>query len=709
MTSMAPEFPVLVTSTAPPIAERSGLWLVEDSPLEAEMARRALAPAHQVEVFTEGSIILERIANGHTPEALVLDWQLPGLSGLDVCRFLRASRDEIALPILMLTSFGRKADILEALAAGANDYLTKPYDVAELVARVGTLVRTSRLFDAQQRRERQLALMAEIGVAITRGGEPGRVLQSTVEGIVRHLDASLAAIWVVEGDALVLAAAEGPFASRALPGRQKLQGSPLGRIASGKARWLARDSGGDGHLARERWAVDGVATFVGYPLIVGGHVLGLLVLLSARRVVADVADALGSMADVIALGLEKARGEQERAELLVRERKAREEAESASRLKDDFLATVSHELRTPLNAISGWTHMLQEGGLPPDKAERALQTIQRNAQAQTQLINDLLDVSRIISGKVRLDVVELDLLGVAELAVETIRPVAAAKQVRVHAAFDAGRGVILGDAARVQQIIWNLLSNAVKFTPPGGEVKVRVQRAEETMKISVEDTGQGISKEFLPHVFDRFRQADASTARTHGGLGLGLAIVRHLVELHGGTIEASSDGPGHGSAFVVHIPHARGQRADTSVLSDRPGGAPLDCPKELVGLRFLVVDDEPDARAILVSLLELCQAQATEAASAAEALELIRATLPDVLISDIGMPIEDGISLIRKVRALPAAEGGRVPAIALTAYARTEDRTTVLRAGFDMHVPKPVQPTELLVVLANLMARIGDR
>jgi signal transduction histidine kinase/ActR/RegA family two-component response regulator len=489
-----------------------------------------------------------------------------------------------------------------------------------------------------------------------------------------------------------------------------LAGHPLGQVASGRARWVTEDVAHEGRLAGQAWATEGVGAFMGYPLVFNGVTLGLLVVLALHALSPDAKDTLASVADILALGLEKARGEQERARLLVSERKAREDAEIANRLKDDFLATVSHELRTPLNAISGWTHMLQEGGLAPDLTARALETIQRNAQAQAQLIDDLLDVSRIVSGKLRLDIAPIDLLSVAELAIETVRPSADDKGVRLSSVVEPGLKTVLGDQARLQQVVWNLLANAVKFTPRGGEVKVRLQRVDATIEVSIEDSGQGIAGAFLPHVFDRFRQADASIARNYGGLGLGLAIVRHLVELHGGTIEAFSAGAGEGSTFVVRIPAApRGRRAEASAASDRSPGVALDCPKELVGLRILVVDDEPDARELLVFLLERCDAVVTEAASAAEALELVRTTLPDVIVSDIGMPGEDGISLIRKIRALAPAEGGRTPAVALTAYARVEDRTRVMVAGFDMHVPKPVQPAELLVVLASLAGRLGDR
>ena len=694
MDPKAPDPPV-----APP-GGRSGVWILEDSPLEAEMARRALAPHHVVEVFVEGSMVLERLANGQTPETLMLDWQLPGLSGLDVCRFLRASRDEIALPVLMVTSNGQRSDILEALAAGANDYLTKPYDVAELRARVGTLVRTSRLYDAQHRRERQLALAADIGVALTQRGDPARVLTKAAEVIAGHLDAALAAIWTVEGDTLVLAASAGS-SSASLPQRAALRDHALGRLASSPSRWATADPKSDPRLAGEGWATDGVAEFWGYPLVVDADPVGVLVVLMKYDPPADAIDAMASVADVIALGVERALGEQQRATLLTSERRARKDAELANRVKDDFLATVSHELRTPLNAISGWAHMLRQGGLTPEKTTRALETIQRNAIAQSKLIEDLLDVSRIISGNARLELAPTDLVAVAELALETVRPLADAKGVRLRADLALGRGMLLGDSARLQQIIWNLLSNAVKFTARDGEVTLAVRREDDWLALTVGDSGQGIASSFLPHVFDRFRQADGSTARAHGGLGLGLAIVRHLVELHGGTITAASEGLDCGSVFSARLPVLQ---TGTFAASERPPEPELLTPVELVGLRVLVVDDDPDARELVGFLLGRCKAEVTEAASAAEAFARFREVRPALLVSDIGMPGEDGLSLIRKVRALSPEEGGRIPAVALSAYTRTDERTGAIEAGFDHHVAKPVKPPELLAILASLVA-----
>jgi PAS domain S-box-containing protein len=385
------------------------------------------------------------------------------------------------------------------------------------------------------------------------------------------------------------------------------------------------------------------------------------------------------------------------------------EAQEASRLKDEFLATVSHELRTPLTAILGWAHMLRTGQVNGDSAARAFETIERNARAQSQLIEDLLDVSRIITGKLRIDVRVVDPNSFIEAAVEAVRPAAEAKGVRLQKVMDTGVVSVSGDPVRLQQVVWNLLSNAIKFTPRGGRVQVRLERVNSHVEVSVSDTGAGIPADFLPHVFDRFRQADQKTTRHHGGLGLGLAIVRHLVELHGGTVKAESEGEGRGATFTVLLPVAPVYSVEPSEGRVHPASRDtlpfFDCPDRLDGLRVLVVDDEPDTREMLKTGLGHCGAEVTAAGSAAEALEALKAGVPDVLISDIGMPDEDGYTLMRQVRALPVAEGGGVPAIALTAYARVEDRMQALRAGYHMHVTKPVELAELAAIVASLSRR----
>ncbi|MFP2957612.1 ATP-binding protein [Myxococcus sp. 1LA] len=398
-------------------------------------------------------------------------------------------------------------------------------------------------------------------------------------------------------------------------------------------------------------------------------------------------------------------GERER--LLARERAAREDAEEANRLKDEFLATVSHELRTPLTAVLGWVQMLRTGALSPEKRERALATVERNARAQGQLVEDLLDVSRIMTGKLKLEVSSVDVSHVVEAALESLRPAADAKGIRIQAALDSG-GTIMGDTSRLQQVVWNLLSNAVKFTPKGGRVQVLVERRNSSVEITVADTGQGISEQFLPHVFERFRQADGSTTRKAGGLGLGLAIVRHLVELHGGTVTASSDGEGKGATFVVSLPQAVALRREILVppaLRSPLSEQDLLCPPQLAGLRLLVVDDEEDTRELLRSIIETCGGLVTTASSADEALAALHKGTFDVLVSDVGMPHEDGYRFITRVRALPVEQGGAIPAVALTAYTRMEDRTRALLAGFTTHVPKPIEPVELMAVIASMASR----
>ena len=404
---------------------------------------------------------------------------------------------------------------------------------------------------------------------------------------------------------------------------------------------------------------------------------------------------------------ERRRVEAERTRLFELESIARREAEQASRLRDEFLATVSHELRTPLTSILGWVQMLRVGGLPPAKRDRALETIERNARAQAQLIEDLLDVSSIIAGKLRIEFAAVDVQSVVAAALETVRPAAEAKGIRLQStpALDCR---VMGDAQRLQQVVWNLLSNAVKFTPRGGRVQVLVERLDAAIELTVADTGKGIAVDFQPHVFERFRQADGATTRTHGGLGLGLSIVRQLVEMHGGTVSVYSEGDGHGASFTVRLPlAATGPREPSPAHPPVPPrlGAGFPIPPELAGLRILIVDDEADTREMLRTLIEQCGAHVNLASSVAEGLQQCESWRPDLLISDIGMPDQDGYALIAGVRARSPELGGDVPAVALTAYARTEDRTRALLAGFNNHVAKPVEPLELLAVIASLSRR----
>lgn len=384
------------------------------------------------------------------------------------------------------------------------------------------------------------------------------------------------------------------------------------------------------------------------------------------------------------------------------------EAQAANRAKDEFLATLSHELRTPINAVYGWARMLHAGQVTEESKARALEAILRNADAQVQLIDDLLDVSRIVSGKMRLDVRPIDLRAVVEAALDAVRPAATAKQIRIEAVLDPRACPLMGDPNRLQQVVWNLVMNAVKFTHKGGRAQVQTLRVNSHIEIVVSDTGQGISAEILPLVFDRFRQGDTGPTRTEAGLGLGLALVRHFVEAHGGTVTAQSPGEGKGATFIVKLPVALAKLDDTAVERVHPTASmvlPTHLGLALEGLKVLVVDDEPDGRDLATAILTAARAEVRTCPSAAEALVVCRKWRPDVLIADIEMPGEDGLSLIRKLRAMDGADGGKVPAIALTAYGRVEDRLRTLSAGFSMHVPKPVDPAELTTVVASLAGR----
>jgi signal transduction histidine kinase/CheY-like chemotaxis protein len=402
-------------------------------------------------------------------------------------------------------------------------------------------------------------------------------------------------------------------------------------------------------------------------------------------------------------------GEAERDDLLRKERHAREVAEAADRAKDEFLAILSHELRTPLNAAYGWARLLQSGQLDDlVLVARARDAIVRNAEVQVQLIDDLLDLSRITSGKMRLDARRIDLAPVVHEALDAVRPAAEAKAIRLMADVDVRSGPVTADPGRVQQIVWNLLMNAVKFTPAGGEVRVSLRRVGNHLEIAVSDSGRGIAPELLPHVFERFRQADSSSTCAYGGLGLGLALVKHLVELHGGTVGAQSAGLDAGARFIVTLP-VPPPAAAGEALSPPPRRVPEEAlvasSSLLDGWRVLVVDDEPDALALAQATLETAGASVRACRSADAALTELKQWRPDVLVSDIEMPGEDGYSLMRKVRALAPSDGGDTPAIALTAYGRVQDRLRALDAGFTVHLPKPVDPSELASVVASVAAQ----
>ena len=414
-------------------------------------------------------------------------------------------------------------------------------------------------------------------------------------------------------------------------------------------------------------------------------------IIGASKIARDITDKVGA--------------ERELTRLLASERAARERAEAASRAKDEFVAMISHEIRSPLNAILGWSHMLRQGALDKTATANALESIERNARAQAQLVSDLLDVSRVITGKLRINARPVDIMNSVESALESVHPAAEAKQITIDVQREPYATVVTGDADRLQQVFWNLLSNAVKFTPRQGHVSVKIARTNSYLEVAVSDSGTGIPEDFLPYIFERFTQADTTSARRHAGLGLGLSIARHIVELHGGTIAAESAGEGKGATFRITLPvrALHPQEVDSAQTA-----VPVDTIANeimLNGLRIMVVDDEDETRELLKMMLSSHGAEVLAAASGTEALAQIDECQPGIIVSDIGMPVMDGYMFMKRVRALDS-EQRSVPAIALTAYARAEDRLRALAAGFQMHVPKPVEASELVMVIASLVRRI---
>lgn len=591
----------------------------------------------------------------------------------------------------------------------------------ELAHRAALAVENARLYrleqqtrQAAERTSDRLLRLQEVSTVLSQALTPPQVAAAVIAQGVNSLGASAGTIVVLddEGINLEIVGAFG-FPQEIVNQWQSFplsQQVPLADAVRGKepvlieafTEWLERYPG-LGPLG----LITGNNSLVAFPLTVEGRTIGAMGLSFPERRSFNEDD----RAFMLALAQQCAQS-LERARLYEREQRLRAEAEGANRLKDEFLATVSHELRTPLTAMLGWAHLLRAGQLNERNAVNAMETIERNARSQAQLIDDLLDVSRIITGKLLLDVRPTDPASFIGAAIDAVRPAAEAKGVRIQQVMDTGVSSIAGDPSRLQQVIWNLLSNAIKFTPRGGRVMLSLERVNSHIEIAVSDTGAGISEKFLPHVFDRFRQADQSTTREHGGLGLGLAIVRHLVELHGGTVHVESQGAGMGATFTVKLPlltvYQRDNRSEQVHPAARDAYARLECPERLDGLKVLVVDDEADTRELLRVVLEQCGAEVATAETAEEALSLLESLQPDVLVSDIGMPDQDGFALISRVRALPRERGGRIPAVALTAYARVEDRLRALRAGFQMHVPKPVELTELVTVVVNLVERSGE-
>jgi len=595
------------------------------------------------------------------------------------------------LPVILLSSSARAesatfADIVPQL--GNVSVVERPVRMSTLVSLIRSSLR-ARLRQYQVREH--LAQQESAQKAIREAQERFRLL---VENIKDY------AIFMIDTQGRVASWNSG--AEHALGySADEIVGQPA-------ACFFVSEGAGDAVFAREMKEAQatGRATSTGWRARKNGQHMYVEGVLSAVR---DEEGRLLGYAKLMKDVTDKRRADAEREHLLQSERTARGEAERSSRMKDEFLATLGHELRTPLNAILGWSQVLRRVG---DNAEvgEGLKVIERNARAQAQIIEDLLDMSSIISGKVRLEMRKVDLASVLEASVNAVRPAAETKGIELRLELDPTIGAVRGDPNRLQQVFWNLLTNAVKFTPKAGRVSVTLGRANSHSKISVEDSGEGIDPVFLPYIFERFRQADASTSRRHGGLGIGLSIVKQLVELHGGSIHASSLGNGTGSTFTVELPvmaldtdaraHSGPSQVPARSLSEQ--GEDYSPSTSLEGVRVLVVDDEADARALIERVLQECEAKVTTAGSAKEAFEYVEREAPDILLSDIGMPKEDGYSLMRRIRNLSGG-ASQIPAIALTAYARAEDRAKALQAGYQLHLAKPVEPVKLIAMVASLV------
>ncbi len=692
--------------------DQVNILAVDDSP-EKLLALSALLSELRQNVVTaaSGREALRQLLKQEFAVVL-LDVNMPGLDGFETAALIRQRRSCEHTPIIFITSYGDQTHAAQGYSLGAVDYILAPVDPEVLKTKVMVFVElfrktreTRRQARILEQRAHQFQRLAEASIAVNSALSIDGML-SVVAELSRDILGAHQAVVVAAADqkwsapkSLVSLSAEyrSGGAKTVFRNREALL-SLLSRMRGTvrlprglpEEEWPLREFFVAGGAVREGWLAAPLCGRDGRPF-------GMVHLLDKHEGDFGEEDEaiLTQLAQMSAIAIENT---------------INAEALESNRLKDEFLTTLSHELRTPLSAILGWTRTLRSGKMEPKRLAHSLEVIERNVLAQTRLIDDLLDVSRIITGKLRLHPRKVSLVSVIEAACEAMRPAAEAKGIEI--AFERGipanRDVIVGDPDRLQQIVWNLLSNGIKFTPARGRVSIRLERSDAHFVIRVRDTGRGIRPEFLEHVFERFRQADSSTTRAQGGLGIGLAIARHLTELHGGTISAESAGENMGATFVVELP-AVALGLDTTearrgAVSEIPPRAPREVP-DITGLRVLVVEDEPDARDLLEHTLRTAGAEVLAVESAAEALDALRERPPDVLVSDIGLPNEDGYALITKARNRPAGQGGNVPALAVSAYAREEDRMRALAAGFQTHVSKPFEPAEIVAVVGGLAGR----
>jgi signal transduction histidine kinase/DNA-binding response OmpR family regulator len=736
------------------VAQKINILLVDDNPHNLLALEEILqAPERNLVRAASGNEALRYLLDCEVA-VILLDVYMPGINGFETAALIRGRERSRNTPIIFLTADNTGGALLsEGYSLGAVDYIMKPVEPDILRSKVAVFVELfkkteevksqaallhEKNLELENANLERLSMLIELGQQLAAERDPDKVLEKFCSASRHIVGARYAAVGMLGDDGHALPhfhhcneqqheAAQASLNENAPQIDQDILRTMMVERQPVRLCHVGTSAQSLKFLSPGRF----LHSFLGAPILYSERAYGWLCLADkigaeefteaderlAVTLVAQVAvayenarlytEAQSHTAELQQEVIERQQAEQENAQLLVREQAARAEAEAANRMKDEFLATLSHELRTPLTAILGWSHLLRSGKLPPDTMTSAVETIERNAKAQSQLIDDLLDVSRIITGKLRIDARPVAPAGILEAAINSVRPAAEAKDIKLDLEITHATGLILGDPGRLQQVAWNLLSNAIKFTDAGGHVGVSLSRVNAHVEITVSDTGQGIGADFLPHVFDRFRQADGTTTRSHGGLGLGLAIVRHLVELHGGTISAASPGDGQGATFTIRLPlMSRIKATDgTGDASAEDAGGASDSSRMLEGLRVLVVDDEEDSRDLIMVVLTGCGAEVKSVATVPAALSELERWNPDLLISDIGLPFEDGYSLIKKVRAHESTRHSSIPAVALTAYASVEDRLRALAAGFQMHIKKPLEPSELIAVVATLAGR----
>jgi signal transduction histidine kinase/DNA-binding response OmpR family regulator len=680
--------------------EPVNILLVDDQPAKLISYEAILADLQENLIKARsGTEALEHLLRSEIAVVLV-DVCMPELDGFELASMIRSHpRFQRTAIILVSGVLVEDVDRLKGYDSGAVDYVSVPIVPEILRAKVSVFADLFRKTEALERLNRELerrvadrTAQIEASAALLRQSEAKLRIALTAGGIQGWTWDFLTSefSWVrASDDCEPVFQSFTDFLALVHPADREGVQHAFGRAVDGDGEYQAEfrtQQGGEDQW----WLAHGtvVRDSSGKPLSIAGVNINI----TARK-----------------------RAEEERTSLLQTAQDARRELEKANRLKDEFLATLSHELRTPLNAITGWAHLLREGGLEPAAQIKAVETINSNALLQARLISDLLDVSRIVSGKMRLDLKPVNMRSVVQAALDTIRPTAEAKKIQIDAVLMPDVPPLSGDPARLQQVVSNILSNAVKFTPAGGHVQVRLGQAGSNLELTVQDDGPGIRPDFLPYIFDPFRQGDPSSVRTHQGLGLGLAIVRHLLEMHGGQVQAINREDRSGAIFRVvlpSLPHVAAVEALGGARNAYPspsdGRTEQDPASLLKGVRVLVVEDEADSREVVALVLERSGAEVMVAAAAGQALGILESELPDVLVADIEMPGEDGYSLVKRVRALPSERGGQTPAVALTAHAAALDRARLLDAGFDRHVPKPVQPPELVAVVAALARTRGQ-